>query len=138
LSSVLSATFNFENLYKVGASGFDALRQEMIGHQAVGVHVERIVGGFHAQKAQKPMGEFCIREDRPALERTYRYEIEVLAEIVERLNSNRFVIWEFRSGLLIEDNLDWRTASEGGRYKGNPRVVNFDCVCGVCGGGFCW
>jgi len=30
----------------------------MIGHQAVRVHVERIVGGFHAQKAQKPMGEF--------------------------------------------------------------------------------
>jgi len=106
LSSVLSATFNFEILYKVGASGFDALRQEMIGHQAVGVHVERIVGGFHAQKSQKPMGEFCIREDRPALERTYRYEIEVLAEIVERLKSNRFVIWEFRSGLLIEDNLE--------------------------------
>ena len=42
------------------------------------------------------MGEFCIREDRPALERACRYEIEVLAEIVERLKSNRFVIWEFR------------------------------------------
>jgi len=98
LSSVLSTTFNFENLYKVErvASGFDALCQEMIGHQAEGVHVERIVGGFHAQKAQKPMGEFCIREDRPALERAYRYEIEVLAEIVEGLKSNRFVIWEFR------------------------------------------
>lgn len=34
------------------------------------------------------------------------YEIEVLAEIVERLKSNRFVIWEFRSELLIEDNLE--------------------------------
>jgi hypothetical protein len=97
LSSVLSATFNFENLYNVErVAGFDALCQEMIGHQAVRVHVERIIGGFHAQKAQKPMGEFCIREDRPALERAYRYEIEVLAEIVERLKSNRFVIWEFR------------------------------------------
>jgi hypothetical protein len=75
LSSVLSATFNFENLYKVEqvASGFDALRQamEMIGHQAAGVHVERIVGGFHAQKAQKPMGGFCIREDRPAPENVH-------------------------------------------------------------------
>jgi hypothetical protein len=42
LSSVLSATFNFENLYRVEqvTSGFDALRQEMerIGHKAVGVH----------------------------------------------------------------------------------------------------
>jgi hypothetical protein len=91
LSSVLSATFNFENLHNVArvASGFDALWQEMIGHQAVRVHIERIVGGFHAQKAQKPMGEFCIPEDRPALERAYRYEMEVLAEIVERLKSNR-------------------------------------------------
>jgi len=105
LSSVLSATFNFENLYKAErvASGFDALCQEMIGRQAVGVHVERMVGGFHAQKAQKPMGEFCIREDRPALERAYRYEIEVPAEIVERLKSNRFVIWESGSVKLAMD-----------------------------------
>jgi hypothetical protein len=47
LSSVLSATFNFENLYKVKQvpSGFGALRQEMemIGHKAVGVHIERSV-----------------------------------------------------------------------------------------------
>ena len=45
LSSVLSATFNFENLYSVEqvTGGFDALRQEMerIGHKAVGVHMER-------------------------------------------------------------------------------------------------
>jgi len=45
LSSVLSATFNFENLYRVEqvTGGFDALRQEMerIGHKAVGVHMER-------------------------------------------------------------------------------------------------
>ena len=47
LSSALSVTFNFENPYNVErvASGFDALCQEMIGHQAVRVHVERIVGG---------------------------------------------------------------------------------------------
>jgi hypothetical protein len=45
VSSVLSATFNFENLYSVEqvTGGFDALRQEMerIGHKAVGVHMER-------------------------------------------------------------------------------------------------
>jgi len=99
LSGVLSVGYlHFENRYKVGrvVTGFDALRQEMIGHQAAGVHVARIVGGFHALKAQKPMGGFCIREDRPALERIYRYDLEGLAEMVEWLKSNRFVIWEFR------------------------------------------
>jgi hydrogenase maturation factor len=52
LSSVLSATFNFENLYKVEqlTRGFDALRQEMekIGHEAVGVHTERSCDGLRA------------------------------------------------------------------------------------------
>jgi hypothetical protein len=86
--------------------------------------------------------EFWVQEDRFPIYAADRYEVEFLADVVEVGKASGFTGWKFQRGELLHISTGievlLRIEDLGGVEVADRLRRLRACVCGVCGGGFCW